>query len=192
MPTITSEPQTTEYDPNQGSNTEKSIISNQSNEPTPKEQTIPKEKFYQTIKIIPKHTTYQFLSVKTIGILFIIGGLFIISRIISGTQKLGIILALIGVIFTFFISIKHPLMNDNDLFIALALNIWIIASYFITFQADSQFLFIFILVGFLIITELSQEYISKNFQKRLNILLFFSFMVFLLIIAEKIVTILRS
>jgi len=192
MTITTSESQTTESNPNQSINTEKSITPNQSKETTSKEQPTPKKKFHQKIKSIPKQTTHQFLSIKTIGILFIIGGLFIISNIIPGTQKLGIILALVGVIFTFFISIKHPLMNDNDLFIALALNIWIIASYFITFQADSEMLFILILVGFLIITELSQEYISKNFQKRLNILLFFLFLVFLLIIAEKIINIIRS
>jgi hypothetical protein len=84
------------------------------------------------------------------------------------------------------------MMNDKDLFIALALSIWIITSYFIALQADSQVLFILILLGFLIIKELSQEYISKTFQKRLNILLFFFFMVFFLIIAEKIAIILRS
>jgi hypothetical protein len=186
MPTIMSEPQTTESDPNQYINTEKSTPLNQSNEPTPK------KKFTLMIENTPKQTTYQFILVKTIGILFIIGGFLVVFHTIPGTQKLGIILALLGIIFTFFISIKRPLMNDNNLFIALALSIWIIASYFITFQGDSQLLFILIFIGFLIITELSQEYISKNFQKRLNILLFIFFMVFLFIIAEKIAIILHS
>jgi hypothetical protein len=192
MTTIRDESSTTESDSNQGRNNERSTTPNQSKETTAKEQTTPKIKFPPTIENIPKQTTYQLLSVKAIGIIFIIGGILVISHIIGGTQKLGIILALVGVIFTFFISIKKPLINDKDLYIALALSIWIIASYFITFQADSEVFFILILLGFLIITELSQEYITKNFQKRLNILLFFFLMVFLLIIAEKIAIILRS
>jgi len=191
MTTINGESQTTS-DPTQCIPNEKPTTPNQLKETTTKEQTIPKIKFHPTTENIPKQITYQLLSVKAIGIIFIIGGTLVISHIIGGTQKLGIILILIGVIFTFFISIKKPLMNDKDLYIALALSIWIIASYFITFQADSEVFFILILLGFLIITELSQEYITKNFQKRLNILLFFFLMVFLLIIAEKILIILRS
>ena len=186
------ESQITESNPNQYINTEKPTTSDQSKESSLTEQTTPKKKMYQTIKNTLERTPYQILYVKIIGILFITLGLFIIFGVIQGTQKLGIILALLGVIFTFFICIKHPLTHDNDLFIALALCIWIIASYFITFQAESEIFFILIIVGFLIITELSQAYISKSFQKRLNILLFFLLMVFLLIIAEKIVTILRS
>ena len=190
MTIIKGKSETTESNLNQRINNEKSTISKQSKKTTPKEQTIPKKKFPPTIENLPKTTTYQFLFVKEIGIIFMIGGLLVISRTIPGTQKLGISLALVGVIFTFFIPIKKPLMND-DIFTVLALSIWIIASYFIAFQADSEVLFILILLGFLIIKELSQEYISKNLQKRLNILLFFFFMVFLLIIAEKIVIILR-
>jgi len=192
MTIIKDKSETTESNLNQRINNEKSTISNQSKNTTAKEQTIPKKKFPPTIENLTKTTTYQFLFVKEIGIIFMIGGILVVSHIIPGTQKLGISLALVGVIFTFFISIKKPLMNNNDLFTALALSIWIIASYFIAFQADSEVLFILILVGFLIIKELSQEYISKNLQKRLNILLFFFFMVFLLIIAEKIALILRS
>lgn len=192
MTIITSKSQTTESDPNQWKNTKKSIMQNRSNVPIPKEQSTPKKKFYQKIKSIPKQTPHQVLFVQTIGIILITGGLLVISSNLPGTQKLGIILALIGVICTFFISIKLPSINDNDIFTALTLSVWIIASYFITFQADSQLLFILIFIGFLIITELSQEYISKILQKRLNMLLFFFFMVFLLIIAEKIANIIRS
>ena len=192
MTTNKDESQIPESDPNQDLNTEKSNTPNQTKKPTPNEQPTPKKKIPSTIRNISKQTTHQLLLVKIIGILFFIVGLFMISQTIPGTQKLGIILTLVGIIFIFFISIKHPEIHGNDLFVALALSICVIASYFITFQMKSDVFFSVILVGFLIIIEFSQEYISKTFQKRLNIMLFFLLMVFFLIIAEKIVTILHS
>jgi hypothetical protein len=188
---------TIESNQNQKKHNEISTTPNQSNQTTSTEQTPPKrkkiiKKFFPTVENIPTLTIYQLLIIKIIGLLLIIGGILVFFNIIQGTQKLSIILLTVGIVFTFFISIKNLWIPTKDNFIALALLTWIIASYLITFQAESEILFIFLLLGFLIINEFSQEYISKSYQKRLHFMLFFFLMVFFLIIAEKILTILHS
>jgi hypothetical protein len=127
-----------------------------------------------------------------IKILFIIGGLLFLSRIIQETQMLDIFLAPVAVILIFFTMLTKPLATGKDRYNILAFSLWIIASYLITIQANSELLFIFILVGFLIIQELSQEQVTPWFQKRLNIVLIFFVMVFIVIIVDKIHIILAS
>lgn len=139
-----------------------------------------------------QQTSHQLLYTKIINILFIIGGVLFIFRSLQGAQKIDIILAPIGILFTFFISIIKPLMNEKDIFLTLTLSIWIIISYFITFQTDIEVLFILILIGFLIIKYLSQEYVSNHLQKRLNIVILILSVVFFLIIIEKIQIILTK
>lgn len=129
---------------------------------------------------------------KAISILFIIGGLLFLSRTIQGTQYLDIILAPVSVILIFFTTLTNPKIDDKDMYSTLAFSIWIIASYFITIQTESELLFIFILVGFLLIQELSQDTISRPFQKRLSIILVFFFIIFLGIIVDKIHIILTA
>ena len=124
--------------------------------------------------------------------LFLIGGLLFLSRVLQGTQALDLILAPVAIVLLFFITMTKPMINNKDKFSALALSIWIVVSYLITIQADIEILFILILVGLLIIQELSQEQLTRRFQKRLNIILFFFLMIFVVIVADKIHVILTS
>jgi len=137
-------------------------------------------------------TTSRFLHPQIINILFIIGGVLFLIRIFQRTQVLNFIFAPIAIVLIFFTIITKPTPNKNDRYNTLAFSLWIILSNLITIQTDTEILFIIILIGFLIIQELSQNNITLNFQKRLNILLVIFLMVFIVIVADKIQMILTS
>lgn len=137
-------------------------------------------------------TTSRLLHPLMINILFIIGGLLFLSRIFQRTQVLNFIFAPMAIVLIFFTFITKPTLTEKDLYTTVAFSIWIIVSFIITIQADSEILFIFILIGFLIIQELSQEQLTQLFQKRLNILLVIFVIVFIVIVADKIQIILTS
>ena len=137
-------------------------------------------------------TTSRFLHPRLINILFIIGGLLFLFRIFQRTQILNYIFAPIAIVLIFFTIITKPTPNKNDRYNTLAFSLWIILSNLITIQTDTEILFIIILIGFLIIQELSQDNITHYFQKRLNVLLVIFLMVFIVIVADKIQMILTS
>ena len=137
-------------------------------------------------------TTSRFNHPLMINILFIIGGVLFLARIFQRTQVLTFILAPIAIVLIFFTFITKPTLTEKDLYSTVAFSIWIIVSFFITIQADIEIFFIFILLGFLIIQELSQDKLTQRFQKRLNVLLVIFIMVFIVIVADKIQIILTS
>jgi len=137
-------------------------------------------------------TTSRFFHPLMINILFIIGGALFLTRIFQRTQVLNFIFAPIAIVLIFFTFITKPTRTEKDVYSTVAFSIWIIVSFIITIQADSEILFIFILIGFLIIQELSQDKLTQHFQKRLNVLLVIFIMVFIVIVADKIQIILTS
>jgi hypothetical protein len=154
-----------------------------------KSETTPKANSDQNLL---KKTSSQILYPIIINILFIIGGLLFLSRILQGTQVLDIVLAPVGIVLIFFTTMTEPIATEKDMHNILAFSIWVIASYIITIRADSEILFILIFVGFLIILEFSHKQITQRFQKRLNIVLVFFLMIFFVIVADKIYIILIS
>jgi len=127
-----------------------------------------------------------------INILFIVGGLLFLSRIIQKNQSFNYIFLPVVAILILFTLLTKPTLTEKDSYSTLAFGIWILLAFILTIQAEPEILFILILIGYLIIQELSQDQLTYRFQKRLNIILVFFLIIFVIIVADKIQLILTS
>lgn len=69
--------------------------------------------------------------------------------------------------------------------------LWILSMFFLTLPADPETFFIIIFIGFLILSELTQEFTTAFFKKRMNTVLSIFFIIFLVIVLQKITEIIN-
>ena len=75
--------------------------------------------------------------------------------------------------------------------ITLIITIWILIVLIITGTTNIEIFFILILIGVLIIRELSDIFTSTNLKDRMNLFIYFFIIIFIVIIGQKILTILN-
>ena len=75
--------------------------------------------------------------------------------------------------------------------ITLIISIWILFVLFITGNENIELFFILILVGVLIIRELSDKFTSIHLKDRMNIIIYIFVFIFIIIVGKKILTILN-
>lgn len=74
--------------------------------------------------------------------------------------------------------------------ILLAITIWILFIFIITGDKDLEIFFILIFTGVLVVKELTDIYVTKNFRLRMNIFISVFLLIYVLIISQKILNIL--
>jgi len=74
--------------------------------------------------------------------------------------------------------------------IALIIAIWIMIALIITDEANFEIFFILVFIGVLIAREISDVFTTINFKDRLNILIYMFIVVFIVIVGQKIMSIL--
>ena len=74
--------------------------------------------------------------------------------------------------------------------ITLIIAIWILFVLFITGDGNIELFFILVLIGVLIIRELSDRFTTEHLKDRMNIFIYFFVFIFVIIIGKKILTIL--
>ena len=75
--------------------------------------------------------------------------------------------------------------------ITIFLAIWIVIVLFATGDGNIELFLILIFIGLLVGKELTDRYTSANLRKRMNIFVFFFLLIFVIIIGEKIIGILK-
>ena len=73
--------------------------------------------------------------------------------------------------------------------ILLAITIWILFLFIITNDSDLEIYFILIFTGILVAKELTDIYSTKHFKLRMNITIFTFLIIYVLIIAQKVINI---
>ena len=87
----------------------------------------------------------------------------------------------------FFKKIRLSISNT----ITLALLIWITFLFFVTGEADLEVFFVLILIGMLIVKELTDEYTTIRLKHRISGFIYIFLLVFIWIIGEKIINVLN-
>lgn len=75
--------------------------------------------------------------------------------------------------------------------ITLIITIWILIVLLITGNTNLEIFFILIFIGVLIIRELSDVFTSTNLKDRMNLFIYFFIIIFIIIVGQKILTILN-
>ena len=74
--------------------------------------------------------------------------------------------------------------------ITLFVAVWIIVALFITGNADLEIFFVLIFVGMLIVKEFTDRFTTVHIRHRMNIFIYIFAIVFIVIIGEKIISLL--
>ena len=129
---------------------------------------------------------------KIIGIISIMIGTYLILNFRGQIINLGLGLILIGISFLLLtLKIVKPQKNitirllESDR-IPFFFSLWIFISLIITYQSDFRLLIVIIMIGFLIIKEITKSYVSKELNKKMKIFLLAFFSSYLLIVIEKV------
>jgi hypothetical protein len=129
---------------------------------------------------------------KIIGISFFILGVYIILNFLNQFLNIGIALIIIGLSFFFLTSeiiepqeslIKRIIISEK---ITFMFSIWVFISLIITDQSDFRMFIVTMMVGFLVIKEITKSQVSDNTDKRMKIFVMSFFLAFLMIVAEEI------
>jgi len=75
--------------------------------------------------------------------------------------------------------------------ITLAITLWILIVLLITGAGNLEIFFILIFIGVLIIRELSDIFTTNNLKDRMNLFIYFFILIFMIIVGQKILTILN-
>lgn len=152
--------------------------------------------------ILKKSETYfpknqNQLYTRIIGIILLIIGIqFIFNAFLFNTTsllniKIGITSALIGFLMIFLITGESTFKGISDMQITLVMTIWILLMFFITGNASLEIFFTTVILGLLVIKELTDEFTNLYLKKRINIFIFIFFLLFIVIAGERIVSILN-
>jgi hypothetical protein len=75
--------------------------------------------------------------------------------------------------------------------ITLIIAIWILIVLLITGNTNLEIFFILIFIGVLIIRELSDIFTTTNLKDRMNLFIYFFIIIFIVIVGQKVLTILN-
>jgi hypothetical protein len=124
---------------------------------------------------------------KIIGILLIIIGVGFFSNFSIFYIKIGVTSFLIGLFLIILIKDGNTANYVIDLQMVLILAIWIWIAYFVTINFNLEIFFILILIGILVINEITNEFTTVHFKKRINIFVFVFLIIFMVIIVRNII-----
>jgi hypothetical protein len=145
-------------------------------------------KRYLNQRFIKKTISYQ---TKIIGIILVCIGIIFFYNPTNINIKIGTMLVLIGGIFFFLILNNQDYYRFECAEIIFIFILWILFLFIITGNSPPETYFFLIAIGITAIRELTNELISPNFKKNLNIFLLLIFIIFLLIVIQKIISVFR-
>lgn len=129
-----------------------------------------------------------------IGILLVIVGVIFLLNLSNLNIKIGTSLIFIGIILIMFFNINEKTTKKSytgsEIFIILTL--WLFISLLITYNIDADIFLPVVILGIIIIREFLSGLVSPRLEKRLNILFYSLLILFILIIAQRIINILIS
>lgn len=75
--------------------------------------------------------------------------------------------------------------------LTIIITFWIVLVLFITGTANLEIFFILIFIGVLIVRELSDVFTTTNLKDRMNLFIYFFIFIFMIIVGQKILSILH-
>jgi len=126
-----------------------------------------------------------------VGIIFIALGVFLLCIPNPVSIKISITMTLIGFFIIFLKTGEKTTNRFTDSIIILCIIAWTIIVFFITTITDISFdaIFILITIGLLIINEFISESLPIHLRNRLHISIFVFFLIFLILISNRILII---
>ena len=121
------------------------------------------------------------------GIFLIIMSIVFFSFSFRLNMKIGLTLFLIGFFLIILIPGKILPENSIDIKIIIIIITWILLMFLLTINVDLEILFVLILLGILLIKEFTDKLTSSSFKKRLNIFIFSSLLIFLVLVIKRII-----
>jgi len=134
-----------------------------------------------------KSTSYQS---KIIGIILISAGIVFLYNPTITNVKIGVTAILIGILMFFLITEKSTPLGI-DVKITTFIILWVLAMFFITGSVNLDTFFILIVLGILITRELTDEFLTVHLKKRMALLISMFLMIYIVFIAEKIISFLN-
>jgi len=125
------------------------------------------------------------------GIILLMIGILFLYNPTPLRIKIGITSILIGFFMIFMITGKSKTKGFGDAQITLIITGWIIVMFFITATAKDAGVDIFLILSFLgalTIVELADEFTSAHLKKRMNVFIFLFLIVFVVLVAKKIIS----
>ena len=130
---------------------------------------------------------------KLIGIIIIALGLYLLIALFYQNPKIGMALILIGISFFFLISetkknheksIIYKLIKSER--ITIMFSIWIFISLLISNNLDFRLFLIIVIIGFLVLKEISTSIITQELNKRMKIFVISFLVVYFMLVIEKV------
>ena len=105
--------------------------------------------------------------------------------------KIGITSILIGTLMIFIITGKITTKGISDVQITLIMTTWVLVMFFITGDARLEMFFILIVLGVLMVKELTDEFTTVHLRNRMSVLIFGFLIIFFTIMIQKIINFLN-
>lgn len=108
------------------------------------------------------------------------------------SMKIGIILVIIGGFFLILLTDKEKYSKLSSAQMILIMSSWIVLLFFVTGNVSLETFFLMIVIGITAIKELTNELITRELQKKLNFFVFLFLLIFIAIVAQKIISVSTS
>lgn len=135
----------------------------------------------------------SYYSNSIIGILLIIVGIIFLLNLTNLNIKIGVTLLFIGTILIMFFTINEKTTKNSFTGPAIfyIFTIWIVIALMLTYNIDADIFLIVVILGIISIREFLSGFVSPRLEKRLNLLFYGLFIIFVPIIAQRIINILN-
>jgi len=144
---------------------------------------------YLTVKIIWIPLILIGIGFLVNSILLEIKGIGFLVNSIPLNIKIGFMLIIIGILIIFITKGKLISKNVRDVQITIVAIAWILLMFFITNISDLEIFFILILIGLLLLKEITDDIISLYLKKRMNVLISAFVIGFIAIMGKTIINI---
>ena len=126
---------------------------------------------------------------KILGILLVTTGIAFLCNPTRLFMKIGIALIIIGGFFLILLTDtkKHSRLSSTQ--VILIIISWIVLLFFVTENVSLETFFLMIVIGMTAIKELTNELITYELKKKLNFFVFLFFLIFIAIVAQKIISV---
>ena len=149
---------------------------------------------FPLLKIQPFNLYVHDMITKIIGLLFIISGSYILVTYLDQNPNVGVALIIIGISF-FFLNLDIKFQQKSLIMriiysekISIIFMLWIFISVLLTYDFDFGSFILSIIIGFLVIKELTRYYITDKLDKKMKIFIIAFFLIYIMIMGDKILS----
>ncbi len=158
-----------------------------------KTEDLEKKQKIEEMKLKPYFSiNFNNIKAKIIGMIFIIIGIIFLYNTASLHLKIGITSIIIGIFMILMMTEKNTPKRISDVQITLIMITLIIIMFFATGTSNIETFFVLIVLGILIVKEITDEFTTAHLKKRMSVLIFVFILVFVTISVQKIINFLPT